>query len=131
MNLEKFKTFIPTVPLATSAVTLFNTASARDYFGRGPGWGDFLSLLISLLFIALLVLAVLYLFQLYRSRQTSTTPPSADYQATGQVMGSQPTGSRGITPEDSALTILRERLAKGDISVEDYEARRRVLLETK
>jgi uncharacterized membrane protein len=117
MNLvEKLKTLLPTVPLTTSAVTLLNTASARDHFMRGPGIGGFFSLLVSLLFIALLVLAILYLFQLYRARQhPATTPP--------EVRSTETQAS------DSALTILRERLARGEIEVDDYEARRRVLLE--
>jgi uncharacterized membrane protein len=117
--LEKLKTFLPTVPLATSAVTLFNTASARDHFMRGPGFGGFFSLLVSLLLIALLVLAILYLFQLYRARQQpSSAPPEV-----------RSTEARVTPSTDSALTILRERLAKGEIEVDDYEARRRVLLE--
>jgi uncharacterized membrane protein len=124
--MNHFKSWLPAVPLATGTLSFLNIASARDHFMRGPGFAGFFSLLVSLLFIALLVLAILYLFQLYRARQTENTQPS-------NIMPTEvrPTGARVPAPNDSALAILRERLARGEIDPEDFEARRRILSETR
>jgi uncharacterized membrane protein len=118
--MNNFRSWLLAMPVATGALSVLNTASARDHFMRGPGFNDFFSLLVSLLLVALLVLAVLYLFQLYRARQH----PNLQTEV-------KPTGARVPSPNDSALTILRERLARGEIEVEDFEARRRILSETK
>jgi uncharacterized membrane protein len=118
---QRVKQVLPGFPIFPIGMTLFSTANAQDRLSRGFDHGlgfsgGLFSILASLLFIALLVLAVLYLFQLYRSRQS---PSGVN------------TGTHVPTPTyapDSALQMLRERLAKGEIDVEDYEARRRVLL---
>ncbi len=38
-----------------------------------------------------------------------------------------PAGGPAVTPEDSALRMLRERFARGEIDAEEYEQRRRTL----
>jgi uncharacterized membrane protein len=118
---QRVKQVLPGFPILPIGMMFFNTVHAQDRLSRGfdhgPGLGgSFFSFLMSLLFLALLVLAVLYLFQLYRSRQN----PS------GVNIGTQI--STPTYAPDAALQMLRERLAKGEIDVEDYEARRRVLL---
>ena len=47
----------------------------------------------------------------------------------GPDRGSSTEGPEGARAE-SAVAILERRLAEGEISIEDYENRRRVLLET-
>jgi Short C-terminal domain len=113
MNMPRLLTFAPALPIMTGALNLFNTANARDYFRRDFSHAP--NILFWLLFLALLVLAVLYVLQLFRSSQGSSagTPPV--------------TTPAVISSADSAMQILRERLAKGEIDPEDYEIRRRML----
>jgi putative membrane protein len=96
------------------AASLLSLAFARDFngFGRMHFLGEFFSWLMLLLFLSLLVLAILALFQWFRSRQGKIP----------QINTSE------LPSSDSALQILRERLAKGEIEVEDFENRKRVLL---
>ena len=109
MNMSRLLTLTPVVPIMTGALNLFNTAQAREYFRR-----DFIHgphILFWLLILALLVLAVLYLLQFFR------------------LQGSNPTSTTTlISTTDSAMQILRDRLAKSEIEPEDYETRRRILL---
>lgn len=94
-------------------VVLLNVASAQEHLwrGGGPGWGLFGGLL-QLLFLILIVLGIIFLGQALRSPRPLEIP-----------------GMKPPTPpaHDAALQILRERLAKGEIDPDDYEARRRVL----
>jgi putative membrane protein len=107
--------------LVIAPIGLLHFASAQDHlwYGRGPGMGFFGGLL-QLLFLILIVLGIVFLVQALRSRAGS--------QRTFEIPG-----MKAPTPpaHDAALQILRERLAKGEIDPEDYEARRRVLLEIK
>ncbi len=97
-----------------SAISLLGLTFARDYngFGRIHFFGGFFSWLVPLLFITLLVLTILVLFQWFKTRHDPVPP----YKTTEVFSG------------DSALHILRERLAKGEIDPEDYEVRRQVLI---
>jgi putative membrane protein len=105
------------IPFFTAPI-LLNLANAQEHFwrGRGPGWGLFEGLL-QLLFLALIILGIVFLVQALRSREPGS-------RRTFEIPGTKPT-----TPptQDAALQILRERLAKGEIDPEDYEARRRIL----
>jgi uncharacterized membrane protein len=101
------------LPIVGLGINMLNVASARDHafgLGRGHFVGGFFSFLFSLL-LGLLVAGLVYLIQLLRSGQANANPLASTR-----------------VPADQALEILRERLAKGEIEVEDYEARRRVLL---
>jgi putative membrane protein len=42
-------------------------------------------------------------------------------------LDSQPRGGPAPTPVDSALTLLRERFARGEIDADEFEQRRRTL----
>jgi putative membrane protein len=101
-------------PFAGPAFALFNFANAQGHRWVHPGWNLFEGL-VQLLFLALIVLGIVFLVQALRSRRAFDVP-----------------GMKPATPpaSDSAMQILRERLAKGEIDPEDYEARRKVL-ETK
>jgi putative membrane protein len=106
-------TLIRFVPVFTAPIALLNVASAQDYlrFGRGPGWG-FLEGLLQLFFLILIVLGIIFVVQALRARRSFDLP-----------------GLKPVTPhvQDAALQLLRERLAKGEIDPDDYEARRRIL----
>ena len=114
--MNRLQIFAPMIPIMTGAVSLLNIANARGFdrgfhamgFARG-----FFSLLMMLLIFALLALALYYLIQQLRHSKPS-------------LLSSTPAPS--VPGSDNALVILRERLAKGEIELEDYEARRRVLL---
>jgi putative membrane protein len=98
-------------PFAGPVFAIFNFANAQGHHWGGRGWSLFEGLL-QLLFLALFVVGIIFLVQALRSRRTFDLP-----------------GMKATAPttQDSALQILRERLAKGEIDPEDYEARRRVL----
>ncbi len=91
--------------------TLFNFANAQGHRGGNPGWNLFEGLL-QLLFLALIVLGIIFLVQSLRSRRMFDMPS---------------TKITAPPAQDSALQMLRERLAKGEIDPEDYEARKKVL----
>lgn len=95
-------------------VSSFGFVFARDFnaFGRMHFFGGFFVWLMPLLFLSSLVLTIVALFQWFRTRHDPLHP----YKTTE------------VTSGDSALEILRQRLAKGEIDPEDYEARRKVLL---
>lgn len=79
----------------------------------GWGWvGAILGLIILLLIIAVLGAVLAYLIRALRR-------PSPD--------AARSTGGHGSAAQ--ALQILEERYARGEIDQEDYEQRRRVLLE--
>lgn len=79
----------------------------------GWGWlGAILGLIILLLIIAVLGAVLAYLVRALRRPSPSATPA---------------VGGHGSTTQ--ALQILDERYARGEIDQEDYEQRRRVLLE--
>lgn len=79
----------------------------------GWGWfGAIVGLIILLLVIAVLVAVLAFLIRALRR-------PAADRTAATAGQGSAP----------QALQILDERYARGEIDQEDYEQRRRVLLE--
>jgi uncharacterized membrane protein len=89
-----------------------NIVSARSQhfgFSRGPLEG-FFSMLMFLFLLGLFIAVIVYLFRFLSTQQTSA-----------QTSSVQP-------PADSAMALLRERLAKGKIDVEDFEARKQVLL---
>ncbi|MNR75539.1 hypothetical protein D3C72_61720 [compost metagenome] len=77
-------------------------------WGYGPmGWGWFMMLLASLFWIAVLALIVVVIMRLW--------PGSSTFQSS--------------TPrEDEALSILRQRYARGEIDSEEFERKRRELL---
>lgn len=112
--------FVPLfiAPIFIAPMGLLNVVAAQDHLRplRGPGWGLFEGLL-QLLFLGLIVFGIVFLVQALRSREPGS-------RRTFEIPGMKPT-----TPptHDAALQILRERLAKGEIDPEDYEARRRVL----
>lgn len=101
------------------AVTLLGVANAQGHHWRGGGW-SFFGGLMQLLFLALVVLGIIFLVQVLRSQHLGS-PRVFD------MPGTKPTAPQA---QDAAMQILRERLAKGEIDPEDYEARRKVLTET-
>lgn len=92
--------------------------------GPGRGGGTFLHLLgtgiASLIALAVLVALVVVIVKLAKG-----------WRPKGQLPGWAPSTPAGAPvaadPTDSALTILSERLAKGEIEVDDYYARRTAL----
>ena len=74
--------------------------------GYGPGWGVF-GVLHMLLWWVLIVLGIVVLVR---------------WLVTGAH------GGRHASSEDRALTILRERYARGEIDKAEYEARKKDLL---
>jgi uncharacterized membrane protein len=114
-------------PFAGPAFALFNFANAQGYHRGHPGWSLFEGLL-QLLFLVLIVLGIIWLVRVLRSQGTpsgtlgSSVSPDSGVQGVFNTFAPKPA-------QDSALQILRERLAKGEIDPEDYEARRRVLTE--
>lgn len=77
-------------------------------WGQGPmAWGWFMMILAALFWLALLALIVLLIVRLW---------PGA-----GTFQSSAPR-------EDEALSILRQRYARGEIDSEEFERRRRQLL---
>lgn len=100
-----------------------------------PFWG-LAAMLLGLLVLGLIVAVAVLATRLYRStRQPATMggqrPPGLGYPAAGpQAAGRGGPGAPATPPglRPDALAILDERLARGDIDVGDYEARRRALL---
>ena len=78
--------------------------------GFGYGMGGFGGL-VSLLILILLVVGVIYLWRAIDSGRHHQTGGSTD-------------GSTTPTSEDSALQILRERYARGEIDKEEFERRK-------
>lgn len=77
-------------------------------WGQGPmGWGWFMMLTASLFWLALTALIVVVIVRLWPG--SGTFPSSAPR-------------------EDEALSILRQRYARGEIESEEFERRRRELL---
>jgi putative membrane protein len=107
-------------PLVIVPIVLLNVASAQEHLwrGGGPGWGLFGGLL-QLLFLVLIILGIIFLVQALRTREGGS-------RRTFDIPGIKPMAPPAPDP---ALQILRERLAKGEIDPDDYEARRRVLSE--
>jgi uncharacterized membrane protein len=106
----RLQQFIPVFPVVSSTVTLFNNAYARDYMRRNSF--DVSEVLLGLLVLALISLAVFYFLKSRRVSDAARPFITAPLKA--------------ATP-DSALQILRERLAKGEIDPEDYDLRKRLL----
>jgi len=80
----------------------------NGYYDGSVGWGGWLAMaLVMVLFWGLVVLAVVALFR----------------------GGAKNSGSRGTEPADPTdpRRILDERLARGDIEVEEYQARKDAL----
>jgi uncharacterized membrane protein len=113
--LSRLQTVTSMAPLIAGTISLFSVVSARGFdrgfYPLGIARG-FISLFMMLLIFALLGFALYYLIQKIM-RPNSPLRPAA---------------STPSAHSDGALDILRERLAKGEIEVEDYETRRRVLL---
>ncbi|HEX2865018.1 MAG TPA: SHOCT domain-containing protein [Deinococcales bacterium] len=85
--------------------------------GFGPGFpdGGFLGGLLPLAMLALAILAGMALVRHFNEPR----------RAPGPAAGTLP---RSFEPEpDPALAIARERLARGELSVEEFEAIRRAL----
>lgn len=77
-------------------------------WGQGPvGWGGVMMLLASLLWLALIALIVVVIMRLW--------PGSGTFQSS-------------VPREDEALSILRQRYARGEIDSEEFERKRRELL---
>ena len=77
-------------------------------WGYGPmGWGCFMMILASLFWIAVLALIVVVIMRLW--------PGSGTFQSS-------------VAREDEALSILRQRYARGEIDSEEFERKRRDLL---
>ena len=89
-----------------------------DGFGFTAGVGSFALVwfLVSIAFLVLLVLLVVLAIRwLLRSLSSSSAAsPSSP-------------GATGIATDDSALAVLRERFARGEIDTEEFEQRRRTL----
>ncbi len=96
----------------------------RGMRNLSPMWG-IAGLLFSLLLLALIVTVVVLAVRLYRTNRWPGVPPTHRNVA-GYGPGPGAPGGPLIRPD--ALAILDERLARGDIDVGDYEARRRALL---
>lgn len=83
---------------------------AREYYGHGPGmmWGGgwFLGPIMMLVFIAGIVLVVVVVVR---------------------WLGAPGHGAAAEPPAKTALNILRERFARGEIDKEEFEDRKRVL----
>ena len=75
--------------------------------GNGVGWG--FGFVFMLLFWVLLIVAIVALIR---------------WMLVTESGGGQAIGARG---QDHALEILRERYARGDITTEEFEAKRRDL----
>lgn len=74
----------------------------------GPmGWGWFMMILASLFWVALLALVVIAIMRLW--------PGSNTFQSS-------------VPREDEALSILRQRYARGEIDSEEFVRKRRELL---
>jgi putative membrane protein len=85
-----------------------------DHDGHDWGWGTWLGM--GLMMTALMVAVVAAVVLLVRAVIGSQQPTSL------------PRGSDGLSPrERDALRVLDERLARGDIDLRDYRARRDLL----
>ena len=88
-----------------------------DAFFGGFGMMALVAVVLNLAFVVFVV-AVVILGVRWLIRNTNTTP------------GGGPTASGGwpaAKPEDTALALLRERFARGEIDAEEFEQRRRTL----
>ena len=88
-----------------------------DAFFGGFGMMALLAVVLNLAFVVFVV-AVVILGVRWLIRNTNTTP------------GGGPGASGGwpaAKPEDTALALLRERFARGEIDAEEFEQRRRTL----
>lgn len=94
-----------------------------DDMGWTMGGGWWVGGLIGFLVLAALVAAVIVLLvKLNRARAGAVAPGARP----GVAPGVAPAAGPVPVPRD-ALALLDERLARGDIDVADYEARRRAL----
>jgi putative membrane protein len=85
-------------------------------FNAGVGLFAFVWFLVSIAFLVLLVLLVVLAIRwLLRSLSSSSAAsPSSP-------------GASGTATTDTALAVLRERFARGEIDAEEFEQRRRTL----
>lgn len=89
-----------------------------DGLGSNAGFGLFALVWFVLsisFFVLLVVLVVLAIRWLLRSLNSSSAPAA-----------SNPGGS-ATTTDDTALALLRERFARGEIDADEFEQRRRTL----
>ena len=85
-------------------------------FNAGVGLFAFVWFLVSIAFLVLLVLLVVLAIRwLLRSLSSSS------------AAGPSSPGAPGTATNDSALAVLRERFARGEIDAEEFEQRRRTL----
>ena len=85
-------------------------------FNAGVGLFAFVWFLVSIAFLVLLVLLVVLAIRwLLRSLSSSS------------AAGPSSPGATGTATDDSALAVLRERFARGEIDADEFEQRRRTL----
>lgn len=81
------------------------------WHGGGGGWGAWVFMAVMLAVVCVAIIAAAVMLVRYRTDQHSPTTPTRT-----------PTGDR-----DSALQILDERFARGEIDAEEYTHRRDLL----
>jgi len=81
--------------------------AVSEFFAEGYWWVGLLSMVLYLLFWAVVIIFAVKLFKKYFADRE--IPPK--------------------TKEDSALTILRERYARGEIDAEEFKQKKSDLLE--
>jgi uncharacterized membrane protein len=106
---------VSTLVGAVAAVSTASVAFAADGRGFGMGFGHRRGGGAFLLMLLLLVAAVALAVMLWRSRHQAAATPVAP---------------PAISPTLNAQTILADRLARGEISPDDYRAAVAVLRET-
>jgi len=113
-NMSRYSLFVSTNMLLCLAAS--NVAAQQggnpDYGHHnwdGPWHGWFMGPLVMMLFLAVLVIAVVLLVRWFSSR--------GENHSTGGHMGAA----------NSALDILKERFARGEIDKDEYEERRKTL----
>lgn len=96
------------------------------------GWGDWMAMiLVMVLFWGVVVAVVVALFNYGRSRHFPLPPPAGssprdEARTQGLIEGSA-AGSPGQSPGASAMEILDQRFARGEIDADEYTKRRDLL----